>query len=686
MTTPEEARRKTLAKLGRKPALKIEDNTEFVGTPVQVRPIYDYIVINGKSYPFLSCYGAFRETIDGEKNSGNTKVTDKWKIKPFGRYLQSELVRWRYPKGSPEEMMHYPEYHRRIRFARLSVLYLKVKDRISNNAKFQGEGTLDAVTLWAMAAHFNRVFDHFPILDLNKAGFDAGGSVALKTVLSFCPRPLIIQSPTEASLFRTADELRPTVGIEEYTTKLRDEVRNAIQNLLDGSFDKGVKIQRTIKNEVKYWDAYGPRAVVDPQGLLSQYSTASRCLIAPLVNAPGMQSSPDSLARNNSHLIQALYDSFLVYADKVRDVYGKCRVKGSGRLDQSFRPLVAVALVLKSEGLDVTQSLELVMRRQIEHLQAIKSEGDTSKQIFAAIHDLIDLAEEGKINLLHRDRTSGEYYVRTGPLRNMISSHLGIEFQSDKGPRGTRYWSRPSKEMMEILQDSGRFTGLLKTFLPDFVGVVESSSRNLCLHYNGSSMKLKEQLNQLAGVKDGSRTTYNFLHVEIEVSSALSFLINNKKIKSLHSSHYVSNRYIRKEVRKSIGMSREECRKIEKIELPNSLFPGSAAYSTSTIFVENLPAKTRTRKRKTGLVENGSAFPTSTEVVDKLEYERFNVADDHGPSTDKSRYLIRVLKPGAEQRIDELMELMRSYGFEYINYQERFGYLFGREISRSEAE
>lgn len=579
--------------------------------------------------------------------------------------------------------MHYPEYHVRTRSARLSVLYLKVKNLIGSNVRFQGNGTLEAVILWALATHFNRVFDHFPILDLNKAGFDAGGSVALKTVLSFCSRPLIIQSPTEASLFRIADELRPSIGIEEYTTKLREDVRNAIQNLIDGSFDKGVKIQRTIKNKVKYWDAYGPRAVVDPQGLLSQYSTASRCLMAPLVNAPEMQSNPDALSKNNRDLIQALYDSFLVYADKMRIAYESCRVKGSGRLDQAFRPLLAVAIVLKFEGLDVTAALEAVVKRQAEHLQALRSEGDTSKQIFAAIRDIIKLAEEGRIKLLHNDADTNLSYVRTGPLRNMISNHLGVEFQSDKGPQGTRYWSRPSKEMQEILQDSGRFTGLLKTFLPNFVGVVEPGSRNLCLYYERISRKLEERLNELVGVKGGADSSYSFLHVGFEIKPAFSRIISNKKINFLHSSQYISGKQIRKHVRKSLFVSCVKRRNFDAIEFHKQYFPDFAAFPTSTLHVGNPKGKKRKQKQDRGMFNgNRPTLPTPEEVIEKLSSENINVSSDFGPSADGTRYLIRILKPDAENRIDELKEMMRCYGFVFVNYRERFGYLFGREINR----
>lgn len=89
MTTPEEAKRKTLVYLNRKPKVKIEDNgsSEFVGTPVQISTVYDYATIDGKSYPILSCFGEFREPLVDEMGGNNTNsVVDRWKIRPTVKF------------------------------------------------------------------------------------------------------------------------------------------------------------------------------------------------------------------------------------------------------------------------------------------------------------------------------------------------------------------------------------------------------------------------------------------------------------------------------------------------------------------------------------------------------------------------------------------------------------------------
>ena len=543
--TTEDAKKKFKeAKRGKLQKPKIElQNAEFIGAPVSVRSIYDYVNFRGRWIPTMSKFGTFM--VEMRNNKGETVVepdgkpmrrpVDRWRETHSHPLLSSPLVRKLPPKNEGTILMHFPIYTEYIRYAKLASLYRKVRHGIERRVRFSCQEDLDVVALWVVATHFSRVFDHFPILDFIKAGYDAGGSVALKTVLSYCARPLILQSPTEASLFRLADDLRPTIGMEEYTTDLDEKVRKAINQLLDGSFDKKVLVPRTENFQVKGYDFFGPRAVVDPQGLLGQYSTASRSLVIPLVNAPGFQGSADDVIDEDGEVIQTLYDSFIIYASKVRKAYESCKITGSGRLDQAFRPLLAMALVIKSEGIDVVDSLMTKIRRLAENLETVKTEGDVTKQVFAEVRNFIGSSQYSEKWL--RTRQDGVTYIRLSQLRTVISNALGIEFQNDKGAQGTRYWSRPSKEVAEYIQDGKRFAAMFKTFLPEFIGQAEPGTRNICLYFNDVGL-LKERLNSLVGNTQGNNESYKILHVGFTVNPVFSYIINKKNKKILQYRRY----------------------------------------------------------------------------------------------------------------------------------------------------
>ena len=688
-------------------------NAEFIGTPIRGRAIYDYIEIDNRRYNLLSAYGTFKVETDKE---GKVQK-DMWKMAPYVKIPDSPLLRLKFPMEGVEQLLHFPTYRGVPRFTRLSMLFLKVKAKIASRVRFQHEDVLNGVTLWVLGTHIHAIFSHFPILDLAKAGYNSGGSVALKTILSYCARPMIIQSSSESPLFRLANDLRPTIGIEEFTTGMNEEHRKAILQLLDGSFDLNVRIPKTENFRVKSYDFYGPRIVVDPQGLFGQYSTASRCLVAPLVNEPGMQSNADNILDFDMELIQTLYDLPFFYSNKVRYAYNNCKIEGSGRLDQTFRPLVSIALVLKREGLDIVDSVMAEIQRQFSNLEAVKTEGDNTKQIFAAILDLIDSKSDDR-KWLHTS-SDGTHYVRIPILRNMIATTTGIEYQTDKGASGTRYWARPSKEMGETLGDPKRFAAMLRTFLPDFVGNAEPGSRNLCLFFK-DQVRLAERLVTLTG---SSYKSYNYLHVGLHTEPVFSSVIYNKNKKILYNYNtYTLTTEKHERSRKHVWSSRN-VGKSQIIELPDWFFTAPVSDPTSSKVVgfdqngsqktpENIesvlnPTRTKNEGQKTngipeslentGFMENPTTDSSPLgkksdiksqpdpvksavqnensitedewkKIINTLIQEGYHVIpNDSGLSMDRKSWKIAITKPIDSSRLQALQDRMKSLNFVQVN-------------------
>lgn len=513
------------------------EDVEYVGPSLPIRAVCDYITINGKSFPVLSAYGRF--LVKKVKNGKAIKIPmETWRI--LGEAELDPSARVIYPNQSPQLLLHYPEWHTKIRRAKLGIIYTKVRNEIATNVKFEDSNMFDVAPLWAIATHFSQVFNHFPVLDLFKAGYNTGGSIALKTIAPFCARPWIVQDATESALFRYTDDLRPTVGIEEFTTDTAEEVRNAILQLIDGAFDKNVRVPRVKGGKVIGHDFYGPKIVVDPQGLLSRYSTASRTLFALLLNVPEFQSGADDIVSKNKELIQTLYSSFLTYAGRVKKAYGCCKITGDGRADQAFRPLVALALVLKSEGVDVVDSLMRTIQSQYENLNAIKTEGDITKMIFSSILEILENKDFFSWFRASKKENSETHYIRISNLKSLLVSLLGVEFQTDTNVRKeTRYWKRPPKEVAELLQDSKRFASLLKNFLPEYVGSAEPGSRHLCLYYIGDVIGLKKKLISLTGFNPTD--FHKIPQVGLYVDPEYLYITNKKFLKS----HKKMNKYMR---------------------------------------------------------------------------------------------------------------------------------------------
>ena len=655
---------------------EVNGSLKFVGKPVNIHSVYDFVRVDGSLIAFLSKFGTF------EKNSGiyasrtgqDKRLMDEWFLVSSRNFVEPQATRWHTPKQSPEFLLHYPEFTPKIRFARLGLLYLKIRSIIEKTIRFESKDILNAVSLWPIAAHFHRVFNHFPILDFIKAGYNTGGSVALKTVLAFSPRPVVVLHPTESSLFRIA---------EEFTTNLDAETRNAILSLLDGSFDREPRIPRTISSKVKTFDMFGPRAVVDPHGLLGKYSTNSRALVAPLVNDPNMQSNADNLIEENWELIQALYDSFLVYSEDVKLAYDNCRITGDGRIDQAFRPLMAVALILKKDGVDIIQSLIKAIQWQFENLQAVRIEGDINKSIFAAIEDFV-VHEKREQSWTKKTTMKGKNvrYVRMTNLRNVVSDQLGIEYQSDTSKKyGKRYWSRPSKEIGELIQDTIRFNAMLRNFLPDNLGQVEPGSRNLCLYWGDNDTdanSLIGRLDKLIGIQRASSDNpTEFLQVRLHTEPVLDDIIYNNRNRILHPRNYNYN----------IGKGKKNSIYSPDVGYLLSMFQdykenaGSSVNPTSMLNV-GIPEKEG--NKDSDKIEYGTKDAEGEKefrgIIEDLKNRGLIIDEEHSNvDLERNRILIMVLQP------DLSTDIMKELGFELLNWTKKFGALYEKKM-RGELE
>lgn len=659
-------------------------SVEFVGNVTFANRIYDYISIDGLSYPLVSAYGYFK--VKDSEDVDTHLVVKEWRILPFLDFPRSRLswspVLVNHDVGL---LMHWPNYREHIRKAKLGLLFAKVKARIKVYIKFENQNLYDAVTLWILASHFNRIFNHFPILDLFKAGYNAGGSVAMKTIISYCPRPMLVQDPTEASLFRSVNDFRPTVGIEEFTTDMDEDKRKAILTLLDGAFDKSVKIARTDNKIVKGYDFFGPKVIVDPQAQISRYSTSSRTLFAPLINSPGFNSDPDTIVEHDKELIQTLYDSFIVYAKRIDKAYRSCRITGDGRIDQAFRPLLAVAMVLRIEGIDVIDNLIKVLQEQFQRREMIKSEGDISKQILTAVYEIVSNDESRNAWFTERKDGSQIFYLRTSNLRNAISNWLGIEFQSDKSKNnGVRYWKKPPKEIAEILQDGRRFSALLSTFLYDNVGNVEPGSRHLCLFYTRTPSTLIDRLILVIGFRPTE--SHNSPNVGYQVDTLFSEILN-KKNKKFPQKRIVSIGRDELIIERRRGLPRNVGNFGEFFFL-NPLISASACNPTMWCNVGNCGSRVEEQNKLTDSTNSGIPSENTIterkgrEVTDSLLKDGIRVnPKDSGPSIDRRFFKIAIPTPRGPEKLALLKVRMSSLGFTQANSGAHGTLFFVRPLS-----
>lgn len=162
-------------------------------------------------------------------------------------------------------------------------LYNKIKNQYKKFLKFNDEEWYDIHTLWDIGTYCFMLFSNYPIMDMG--GITGSGKTKVMTLSSFitfnATEKLI--NPSESTLFRLTDELRPTKYIDEaenlfvynpVTKQLEPDNR---AQLINESYGKGGKVPRQEKNGnqyiTKFYSCYSPTMLGSIKGLIGATET-----------------------------------------------------------------------------------------------------------------------------------------------------------------------------------------------------------------------------------------------------------------------------------------------------------------------------------------------------------------------------------------------------------------------------
>jgi hypothetical protein len=138
------------------------------------------------------------------------------------------------------------------------------------------------IPVWTAFAWIHDIAKFSPVLIFQGADAGMGKSVASEVVSRLSPRGYMIVKPTGPALFRLVDRLHPTLFIDD-ADKLLAEDRD-LATIIRSSWKRGVPIPRTVKGEVHFFDAFGPRCLngIDLLAHLDS-RTRTRCITIQLL-------------------------------------------------------------------------------------------------------------------------------------------------------------------------------------------------------------------------------------------------------------------------------------------------------------------------------------------------------------------------------------------------------------------
>jgi len=385
-----------------------------------------------------------------------------------------------------------------------------------------------------VAQYFRDLVVTFPALDIAKSGYGGGGTTALKVLLALSPRPSYTIEPSPAFIYRLADIKKPTMGIDENTAKLSDEIRRAYAQLYIAAFDKNIGVGRADEGG-KALKAFRPRCnliVVDPQGLFGDLAFTRRAPEVVLLPDPRRRENPDLDALLMDPEVRALrarlYTAFLKYADQVKaevdKIYGKLPCPGTAL--QVFALHLVIARQAGAEYVEAVAKKIADWHRAVEVAQ---TEGDPTKRILKEIYRAVveleafvrgvsngwpmspnwdedAVPDPWNYDWSGREGDPVKFFTLFKKLRSWISDQIGVvvridERASKKEATQKRYWREPDDaETKELLTNPYAFASLMRRYLQPFVVELPNREKALEVKSEEDLRRLKETITRALAI------------------------------------------------------------------------------------------------------------------------------------------------------------------------------------------
>jgi hypothetical protein len=206
---------------------------------------------------------------------------------------------------------------------------------------------------WILGTFFYDVFDAYPIFGIIGPS-ESGKSRILSLILCLSYHGDGILDPTEAGMFRTKEEEKPTLCFDEaeYLTSGFGS-RSIVPTLINASYSKisGMAVTRTEEIDGrrirKRFELYSPMAISCISGFTGV--TASRMIT--LITRRVEKDYPIARISDYNQLRDNLYILRFQYAFKIKEAYDKLEISSivSARFNELFKPLFTLIKVFGTE-------------------------------------------------------------------------------------------------------------------------------------------------------------------------------------------------------------------------------------------------------------------------------------------------------------------------------------------------
>jgi len=328
----------------------------------------------------------------------------------------------------------------------LREVFFEVVDTIKRYINFDYNSTLYYLLSCAIVAtYFINIFNTFPHIYF-LASFGEGKTRAGLTAVYLSRRGFVVTDPTEASVYRIAEALGPTLLI--------DDLRKKAEKLLHMSYKRGLKVPRVEKTKretfiLSLFDPFAPLFITDVE--LPKEVDLTRAIIIKMQKMPDPNPEKrDPEPGDFKILRRKLYIAALSHFEKVYLTYklltGK-DTKIAGRDWEVWCPILTIAAFIGGEV------WEQVYKYALENIEEKKGElYTTEREILTGIEELV--IEELESLLLRLGQKEFKE-SKLDPLRREYEEILSIE-DSEERKEAEKVFR--VKLLCYILENELRFT------------------------------------------------------------------------------------------------------------------------------------------------------------------------------------------------------------------------------------
>jgi hypothetical protein len=552
------------------------------------------------------------------------------------------------------------------------------------------EVDLKYMAIHVVAQYFRDLVVTFPALDIAKSGYGGGGTTTLKVLLALSPRPSYTIEPSPAFIYRLADVKKPSLGVDENTAKLSEEVRRAYAQLYVAAFDKNIGVGRADEGG-KMLRAFRPRCnliVVDPQGLFGDLAFTRRAPEVTLLPDPRRRENPDLDALlmdpEVRQLRARLYTAFLKYANQVKAeverIYTELPCPGTAL--QVFALHLAIA---RQAGPEYVETVAKKMVDWYKAVEVAQTEGDPTKRILKEIYraavELEVFVKSVSVGAdwptapnWDKDSVPGPWEFSWGgrsgepvkfialfkELRNWISDQIGTVVKVDekvikKERVSKRYWRAPDDaETRELLTNPYAFAALLRRYLQSFIVELPNREKALKVETAEDLTRLKEAVSRALTVASDLSRCLEALSVRLSATanatlSADSLQASANRLQLSASPSADGGKVTEGEgVRGGVG------------EVQAAAETAAAPLSTAA------PTATAAGGEKPGGKEGGALASAVDEEEEKAKEALENFLATHEPSVEQQNTQPArrgvIEKKSKDEAVKEVKEILKRYG------------------------